>query len=248
MLNRVAALVLMRFIRPGDRATILRATAPERWEGRVPLFEQKDVNEAYFHGAPDVDSYLQDWLYFYGDEAFQARERRRGEEAEDRVWARGVRAHENWVYRTEGQLLGKYETTLSDLDDVALGDAFHTAGTMTDFLIAQRRTAPWRWSAKSIFSYFMSCFIREEGMDDPARMAATPDNALRFVRFCAAEGRIPAETLSEVEACVAEESGGFQAVADDPAKRMQARATVLRLLGMGLNPADRAAWQAAAVQ
>ena len=243
----VAALVLLRFLRPGDREAILHAAAPERWKGREPLFEASDVDEAYLRGTPDVDSYRQDWLAFYGDEASQQRERRRREEAEDKVWGRGIQTREPWVYRAEGQLLGKYEGTLGDLDDVARGDAFHVAGTMTDFLIAQRRTAPWRWNASTVFSYFMHCFVREEGMDEPGRIAATPDNALRFARFCAAEGRVREETLREVEACVAEERDGFLAVADDPERRQQAREAVQRLLGQGLNPADRSAWQAAAL-
>jgi hypothetical protein len=235
----VASYALLRFLRPGDRSLILSAAIRQEWGDGLPLFTRSDVDEAYARRRRDLDSYLRDWLDFYSPAEVERRARLRREAAEDARWARGVRERASWVDEQRAQFLRRFEWSLVDLDDVTRGDAVWVAESMTEYLAGHERRAPWRWNGATAFAYLMDVFARRVALDSPGRIRVVPENLLRVVRFCEAEGRLSEEERREVEECVGGEADEFVAAAYDPAQRRAAREMIRRLLANGVDPADR---------
>src|SRR5262245_51728923 len=244
-IRSVAASVLLRFVRPGDRKSIVASAIRQEWCERPALFDAKDIEEAYASGRQQLDSYLQDWLDFYSPEAIEARQRRWEEEGEDARWAAGVEAEAPWVEEQRHRFLTKYEFSLVDHDDVARGDALWVAESMTEYLVWHEGLAPWRWNGPSAFAYLMDFFARRISLDDPGRIHVVPDNLLHFVRFCADRGFVSAADLASVEECVDAERDEFVGAALDPDRRRVARAVLEQMLAAGLDPRDPGAPPAA---
>jgi hypothetical protein len=244
-LRSEAASVLLRFVRPGDRKSIVAAAIRQEWCERPPLFGAQDIDEAYAREKQQLDVYLQEWLDFYAPEAIEARQRRWEEESEDGRWAAGVEEEAPWVEEQRHRFLTKYEFSLVDHDDVARGDALWVAESMTEYLVWHEGLAPWRWNGPSAFAYLMDFFARRVSLDDPGRIHVVPDNLLQFVRFCAARGFVSDADLASVEECVASEREEFVGAALDPDRRRMARAVLEQMLAAGLDPRDPAAPPAA---
>jgi hypothetical protein len=241
----VAASVLLKFVRPGDRKTVVASAIRQQWGERPALFDAQDIDLAYGKGSQQLESYLQDWLGFYSPEAIEARQRRWDEEAEDGRWERGVLDDALWVEEQRRRFLTKYEFSLAELDDDGRGDALWVAESMTEYLVDYESLAPWRCNRASVFSYLMDFFARRIALDDPGRIQAVPDSLLRFVRFCAAQGLVSAEDLRDAEDCVAAEREEFLGAALDPERRRIARAILEQMLASGIDPRDPAAPPAA---
>ena len=90
----------------------------------------------------------------------------------------------------------------------------------------------------SAHAYLMDCFIRWVSLDDAGRFKVVPENLLRFVRYCEAEGRLTPETREEVETLVAREKDQLMAASVDPKRRSHARRMIEKLLLKGVDPAD----------
>src|SRR5688572_7998404 len=145
-IRSTAASVLLRFVRPGDRKSIVASAIRQEWCERPSLFDAQDIEEAYRRGAPQLDSYDLDWLAFYDAESIEARQRRWDEEGEDARWAAGVEAEAPWIEEQRHRFLTKYEFSMVDFDDVARGDALWVAESMTEYLVWHEGLAPWRWN------------------------------------------------------------------------------------------------------
>jgi hypothetical protein len=234
----VAASVLLKFVRPGDRKAIVASAIRQEWCDRPSLFGARDIEEAYASGAQQLGEYLQDGLAFYAPEAIEARQRRWAEEAEDARWAAGADEEAPWVEEQRHRFLTKYEFSLLDLDDEARGDALWVAESMTEYLVSYEGLAPWRWNRVSAFSYLMDFFARRVAIDDPGRIQAVPENLLRFVRFCALHGQVSPADLKAAEDCVAAEREEFLGAALDPERRRVARAILSQMLASGIDPRD----------
>ncbi len=89
-IRSVAASVLLKFVRPGDRKAIVASSIRQEWCDRPSLFDGRDIEAAYARGAQQLEEYLQDGLDFYASWAIEARQRRWDEESEDARWAAGV--------------------------------------------------------------------------------------------------------------------------------------------------------------
>lgn len=237
----VAASVLLQFVRPGDRNTIVAAAIRQQWGERPALFDAQDIDEAYARGEQDLEVYLQDWLDFYAPEAIDSRQRRWDEDAEDARWDVGARASAIWIDEQRHRFLTKYEFSLAELDDAQRGDALWVADSMTEYVVGHEGLAPWRWNGASVFSYLMDFFARRVALDDPGRIDAVPENLLRFVRFCADRGLVSSQDLKEAEDCVAAEREEFVGAALDPERRRMARAILEQMLASGIDPRDPAA-------
>lgn len=237
-IRTVAASVLLKFVRPGDRKSIVAAAIRQEWSDRPSLFDVQDVEEAYRRGTPHTGAYLQEALDFYAPDAIDARQRRWTEEAEDAAWAAGVEQDAPWIEEQRHRFLTKYEFSLVDHDDAARGDALWVAESMTEYLVWYEGLAPWRWNRGSVFAYLMDFFARRIALDDPGRIHAVPDNLLQFVRFCALHGHVTAADLGEAEACVEAEREEFLGAALDPDRRRVARAIIEQMLASGIDPRD----------
>lgn len=237
-IRSVAASVLLKFVRPGDRKTIVASSIRQEWCDRPSLFDARDIDEAYARGTQQLDPYLRDGLDFYADDAIGRRQRRWDEEYEDSEWAAGTAQNALWVEEQRHRFLTKYEFSLVDHDDAARGDALWVAESMTEYLVGYEGLAPWRWNGASTFSYLMDFFTRRVALDDAGRIHVVPDNLLQFVRFCADRGYVTAADLQEVEDCVAAEREEFVAVALDPDRRRVARAVILQMIAGGIDPRD----------
>ena len=240
-----AAAVLLHFVRPGDRKSIVASAIRQEWCERPSLFDAQDIEAAYARDQQDLDVYLQDWLTFYDPEAIEARQRRWEEDADDTRWAAGVEQEAPWVEEQRHRFLTKYEFSLVDHDDAARGDALWVAESMTEYLVWHEGLAPWRWNGPSAFAYLMDFFARRISLDDPGRIHVVPDSLLQFVRFCAAHGLVSDADLASVEECVEAERDEFVEVALDPDRRRLARAVLEQMLAAGLDPRDPAAPPAA---
>ena len=245
IIRSVAASVLLRFVRPGDRKSIVASAIRQEWCERPSLFDAQDIDEAYSRATTRLDDYNQDWLDFYSLEAIEARQRRWDEEGEDSQWAAGAEQSALWIEEQRHKFLTKYEFSLVDHDDVARGDALWVAESMTEYLVRHEGLAPWRWNGPSAFAYLMDFFARRVSLDDPGRIHVVPDNLLQFVRFCADRGYVSDVDLASVEECVATEREEFVAAALDPDRRRLARAVLEQMLAVGLDPRDPAAPPAA---
>jgi len=237
----VAASVLLQFVRPGDRNTIVAAAIRQQWGECSALFDAQDIDEAYARGEQELEVYLQDWLDFYAPEAIDSRQRRWDEEVEDARWDVGARASAIWIEEQRHRFLTKYEFSLIDLEDEQRGDALWVAESMTEHLVWYEGLAPWRWNGSSVFSFLMDFFTRRVAQDDPGRIQVVPDGVLRFVRFCAGRGAVSAEDLGSVERCVRNEREDFLAAALDPERRQVARAVLEQMVASGVDPRDPAA-------
>ncbi len=237
----VAASILLKFARPGDRKSILTAAIRQQWGERPPLFDADDIEAAYGRGEPRIAEYQRDWLDFYAPEAIEARQRRWAEELEDARWASGVEEDSLWVEEQRHRFLTKYEFSLLDLDDEDRGDALWVAESMTEYLVWYEGLAPWSWNGSTAFSYLMDLFARRVALDDAGRIDAVPDGVLRFVGFCAERGLVSAEDLKAVEACVEAERFEFVETALDPERRQVARAILEQMMANGVDPRDPAA-------
>lgn len=237
-IRSVAASVLLQFVRPGDRKSIVAASIRQEWCDRPSLFDARDIEAAYARGSRQLDGYLQDGLDFYAPEAIEARRRRWSEEQEDAEWAAGVKAEAPWVEEQRHRFLTKYEFSLVDHDDAARGDALWVAESMTEYLAWYEGLAPWRWNGPSVFAYLMDFFARRISLDDPGRIHVVPDNLLQFVRFCALHGHVTAADLKASEECVAAEREEFLGAALDPDRRRVARAILAQMLAGGIDPRD----------
>jgi hypothetical protein len=244
-IRSVAASVLLQFVRPGDRKTIVAAAIRQEWCDRPSLFDAQEIEEAYASGKQQLDVYLQDALEFYAPEAIEARQRRWDEEREDADWASGVQAGAPWVEEQRHRFLTKYEFSLVDHDDAARGDALWVAESMAEYLVWHDGLAPWRWNGPSVFAYLMDFFARRVALDDPGRIHVVPDNLLQFVRFCADRGYVSAADLKAAEECVAAEREEFVGAALDPDRRRVARAILEQLMAGGIDPRDPGAPPAA---
>ena len=248
IIRSVAASVLLRFVRPGDRKAIVASAIRQEWCERPSLFDAQDIDQAYASATPQIDLYNQDWLDFYSLEAIEARQRRWEEEGEDTRWSAGVEQEAAWVEEERHRFLTKYEFSLVDHDDAARGDALWVAESMTEYLVRHEGLAPWRWNGPSAFAYLMDFFARRISLDDPGRIHVVPDNLLAFVRFCAARGYVSEADLASVEECVDAERDEFVAAALDPDRRRLARAVLEQMLAAGLDPRDPAAPPASKTQ
>jgi hypothetical protein len=237
-IRSVAASVLLKFVRPGDRKAIVASSIRQEWCDRPSLFDGRDIEAAYARGAQQLEGYLQDGLDFYAPGAIDARQRRWDEESEDARWAAAVEQDAPWVEEQRHRFLTKYEFSLLDLGDEARGDALWVAESMTEYLVSYEGLAPWRWNGVSAFSYLMDFFARRVAIDDPGRIQAVPENLLGFVRFCAAHGHVSAADLKAAEDCVASESEEFLGAALDPDRRRVARAVLSQMLASGIDPRD----------
>lgn len=240
-IRNVAACILLKFARPGDRRLVTIAAIRQTWSDHPPLFTSEDVKEAYDRGVQNTVEYLRDWLEFYRPDEIEARERRWQEKAEDDRWSSGVEAGAAWVHEKLGRFLRRYEPLLVGLDDAGRGDAVWVAESMAEYNVWHERLAPWRWNGQTAYAYLMDYLARRISAGDPGRIQVVPDNLLRFVRFCAAEGEIPARDLRAVEQVVAAERDDFVAAARDPETRRIAREVIAGLIARGKDPADPAA-------
>ncbi|HXX92450.1 MAG TPA: hypothetical protein VEN81_02385, partial [Planctomycetota bacterium] len=116
-IRNVAACILLKFARPSDRKLIMIAAIRQAWSDRPVLFTSDDVKEAYDRGVQTTGEYLRDWLEFYRPQEIEARERRWQEKADDDRWAAGVETGAAWVHDRISRFLGRYESSLIDLDD-----------------------------------------------------------------------------------------------------------------------------------
>jgi len=237
-IRSVAAALLLKFVRPGDRKSIVASAIRQEWCDRPSLFDAQEIEQAYAKGAQQLDSYHQDWMAFYAPEAIEARRRRWDEEAEDAGWSDGVLQNAPWVEEQRHRFLTKYEFSLVDHDDSARGDALWVAESMTEYLVWYEGLAPWRWNGVSVFSYLMDFFTRRISLDDPGRIHVVPENVLHFVRFCALHGHVSAADLQAAEECVDAERDEFLEVALDPERRRIARAVIEQMLASGIDPRD----------
>jgi hypothetical protein len=240
-IRSVAASVLLKFLRPGDRKSVTASAIRQEWGDRPPLFDAKEVDAAYAAGKQQLDEYFRDGLSFYDADAIQARRLRWDEETEDAAWAAGVEQNAPWIEEQRHRFLTKYEFSLVDHDDAARGDALWVAESMTEYLVRHEGLAPWRWNGPSAFAYLMDFFARRISLDDPGRIHVVPDNLLAFVRFCALHGYVSEADLASVEECVDAEREEFVAAALDPERRRLARAVLEQMLAAGLDPRDPAA-------
>lgn len=237
-IRSVAALVLLRFARPGDRAAVLNEALRQRKEGRRPLFTMMEAREVFGRGTQNLRPYHGDWMAFYSERAFEARDRDRRDAEEDAEWARAADEGAGWVQRVLGQFLGKYEGVLSGFEEGERAEAVRVAESMTEYLVGHERRAPWRWNGETVFSFLMDCFVRRVSLDDDAQIHAVPDHVIRFVRFCEAEGRVTPERLREAERRVESERADFLAAATDPERRSRARRALDKLLLKGVDLCD----------
>ena len=234
----VAASVLLKFLRPGDRASVTASAIRQEWSDRPPLFDAREVDAAYAAGVQRLEEYFQDGLSFYDGNAIASRQRRWEEDGEDAAWAEGVAQNALWIEEQRHRFLTKYEFSLVDHDDVARGDALWVAESMTEYLVGHEGLAPWRWNGPCAFAYLMDYFARRVSLDDPGRIHVIPDNLLQFVRFCADRGYVGPADLAAVEECVAAEREEFVAAAVDPDRRRLARAVLEQMLAGGIDPRD----------
>ena len=237
-IRSVAASVLLHFVRPGDRASVVASAIRQEWGDRPPIFDVPEVEEIFARGQQQLELYRKDWLDFYTPEAIEARQRRWAEEAEDARWARGVEEDALWVEEQRHRFLTKFEFTLGDLDDDARGDALWVAESLSEYMVWYEALAPWRCTRVSVFSYLMDFFARRVSLDDPGRIHAVPENLLRYVRFCAGRGEVSAADLVEVEDCIRSERDEFLAAALDPERRRAAREVLEQMLSQGIDPRD----------
>ena len=237
-IRSMAALVLLDFVRPGDRKSIVAAAIRQEWCDRPSRFDAQDIEAAYARGTQQLETYQQDWLDFYAPEAVEARSRRWAEEQEDADWSAGVDADAPWIEEQRHRFLTKYEFSLVDHDDAARGDALWVAESMTEYLVWYEGLAPWRWNGPSVFAYLMDFFTRRVSLDDPGRIHVIPDNLLQFARFCALHGYISDADLKDAEEVVATEREEFVGVALDPDRRRAARAILAQMLAAGIDPRD----------
>jgi hypothetical protein len=240
-----AASVLLRFLRPGDRKAVTASAIRQEWSDRPPLFDAREVDQAYARGEQQLEEYFRDGLSFYDAEAIGSRQRRWDEESEDAGWADGVAQNAPWIEEQRHRFLTKYEFSLVDHDDVARGDALWVAESMTEYLVGHEGLAPWRWNGPSAFAYLMDFFARRVSLDDPGRIHVVPDNLLQFVRFCADRGYVNADDLRGVEEVVAAEREEFVGAAVDPDRRRLARAVLEQMIVSGIDPRDPGAPPAA---
>jgi hypothetical protein len=218
-----AGLALLAFARPGDRDAL---------GGLDP----KEVELAYARGGPDLRDYTMDWMSFYDPERIEERGRRRRGREEDERWARGASMNAAWVEREGARFLRLYEAALAGLDDETRGDAVWVAESMSDYLIRHEGRAPWRWNGATAFAYLMDAFARRLSMDGPGRAAGLPDAMIRFIRFCAAEGKIRPAEAALATARVQGERGEFLRSLQDPVRKRAAREAIARLLDRGVDP------------
>jgi hypothetical protein len=237
--------VLLKFLRPGDRKSITASAIRQEWSDRPPLFDAREVDDAYAKGEQQLGEYFQDGLAFYDTDVIEARRRRWDEESEDASWAAGVEQNAPWIEEQRHRFLTKYEFALVDHDDVARGDALWVAESMTEYLVWHEGMAPWRWNGPSAFAYLMDYFARRVSLDDPGRIHVIPDNLLHFVRFCADRGYVSGAELKAVEECVEAERDEFVGAAIDPDRRRLARAVLEQMLVNGVDPRDPGAPPAA---
>jgi len=240
-IRNVAACILLKFARPGDRKLVTVAAIRQTWSDRTPLFVSEDVKEAYDRGVQSTGEYLRDWLEFYRAEEIEARERRWQEKAEDDRWAAGVEIGAAWVHERTDRLLRRYESGLIDLDDASQGDAVWVAESMAEYNVWHERLSPWRWNGQTAYAYLMDYLARRISAGDPGRIHVVPDNLLRFVRFCAVEGHVLERDWKAVEEVVAAERDEFVNAAKDPETRRIAREVISGLIAKGKDPADPAA-------
>lgn len=231
-----AGIALLAFARPGDRKALLAEALRQRWTGRAPVFEEKDVDAAYARGGPDLRDYTLDWMSFYDPERIEERRRRWREREEDVRWARGASMNAAWVERESARFLRIYEAALVDLDDETRGDSIWVADSMAEYLTRHEGRAPWRWNGAAAFAFLMDTLARRLALDLPGRVAALPDAMIRFIRFCRAEGKIEAVEAAEAESRIAGERAEFTRAAIDPERRRQAREALARLLARGVDP------------
>jgi hypothetical protein len=237
-IRSVAASVLLKFVRPGDKKSIVASAIRQEWSDRPALFDVTEIDEVYALGRQELEHYQKEWLDFYSPEAIEARQRRWAEEAEDAHWARGIEEDSVWVEEQCHRHLTKFEFTLDGLDDEARGDSLWVAESLTEYMVWYEGQAPWRCNRASVFSYLMDFFARRVSLDDPGRIHAVPDALLRYARFCASQGKVSDGDLDEVEACVEAEREDFLAAALDPDRRKAARALLEQMLSQGLDPRD----------
>jgi hypothetical protein len=237
-IRSVAASVLLHFVRPGDKTSVVASAIRQEWSDRPPLFDAREVEEVYGRGQQQLELYRKEWLDFYNPEAIEARQRRWAEEAEDARWARGVEEEAIWVEEQRHRFLTKFEFTLGELDDDARGDALWVAESLTEYMVWYEGLAPWRCNRGSVFSYLMDFFARRVSLDDPGRIHAVPDNLIRYIRFCADRGEVSAADLCEAEDCIRAEREEFLAAALDPERRKVARAVLEQMLSRGIDPRD----------
>jgi hypothetical protein len=239
-IRNVAACILLKFVRPGDRKLVTIAAIRQAWSDRPILFTSEDVKEAYDRGVQTIGEYLRDWLEFYRPQEIEARERRWQEKADDDRWAAGVDTGAAWVHERVNRFLSRYESTLIDLDDAARGDAVWVAESMSEYNVWHEQLSPWRWNAQTSYAYLMDYLARRISAGDPGRIQVVPDNLLRFVRFCFAEGLLLERDWKAVEDVVAAERDEFVEAARDPETRRAAREVLEGLLARGKDPADPA--------
>ena len=237
-LRSVAASVLLHFVRPGDKTSVVASAIRQEWSDRPPLFDAREVEEVYGRGQQQLELYRKEWLDFYNPEAIEARQRRWTEEAEDARWARGVEEDAIWVEEQRHRFLTKFEFTLGELGDDARGDALWVAESLTEYMVWYEGLAPWRCNRASVFSYLMDFFARRVSLDDPGLIHAVPENLLRYIRFCADRGEVSAADLREAEDCIQAEREEFLAAALDPERRRAARAVLEQMLSRGIDPRD----------
>lgn len=246
-IRSVAASVMLHFVRPSDRTSVVASAIRQEWSDRPPLFDAQEVDEVYARGQQQLETYRKEWLNFYTPESIDARRRRWAEEEEDARWARGVEEDAVWVEEQRHRFMTKFEFTLAELDDDARGDAMWVAESLTEYMVWYEALAPWRCNRVSVFSYLMDFFARRVSLDDPGRIQAVPGNLLRYVRFCADRGEVSAADLAEAEDCIRTEQEEFLAVALDPERRKAARAILEQMLSQGIDPRDPEAPPAAEV-
>jgi len=239
-IRNVAACILLKFVRPGDRKLVTVAAIRQTWSDRTALFTSEDVKEAYDRGVQNTTEYLRDWLEFYRPDEIEARERRWQEKAEDDRWAGGVEVGAAWVHERTDRLLRRYESGLIDLDDAARGDAVWVAESMAEYNVWHERLSPWRWNGQTAYAYLMDYLARRISAGEPGRIHVVPDSLLRFVRFCAAEGHVLERDWRGVEEVVSAERDEFVEAARDPETRRIARDVIAGMLAKGKDPADPA--------
>jgi len=237
-IRSVAASVLLHFVRPGDKKSVVASAIRQEWSDRPPLFDPQEVDEVYARGQQQLELYKKEWLDFYNPEVIEARQRRWAEEAEDARWARGVEEDAIWVEEQRHRFLTKFEFTLGELDDDARGDAFWVAESLSEYMVWYEGLAPWRCNRASVFSYLMDFLARRVSLDDPGRIHAVPENLLRYVRFCADRGEVTVADLAEAVDCIQSEREEFLAAALDPERRKAARAILEQMLAQGIDPRD----------
>jgi hypothetical protein len=239
-IRSVAACILLKFARPGDRKLLTVAAIRQAWSDRPALFSSDDVKEAFDRGVLSVDEYLRDWLEFYRPQEIEARERRWQEKADDDRWAAGVSTGAAWVHDRIDRFLRRYESSLLDLGDEDRGNAVWVAESMAEYNVWHERLAPWRWNGQTSYAYLMDYLARRISAGAPGHIGVVPENLLRFVRFCFAEGCILERDWRGAEAVVAAEREEFVAAAGDPDSRRIAREVIEALLVRGKDPADPA--------